>query len=215
MPYVEAASPTHPSLLDVGHVVDELLGVVNVPNGVWIDETGSIVRPAEPAWPGVQVDRGSRTASMGDDLPERLDRMMELAGRIESDRDAYAVAIRDWAANGASSTYALAADEVVARSGERGERGATAAAHFELAQHFERAGDHATAITHFSNAHELAPDNWTYRRQAWSLEASPIPGPLERFWQGPIDGEKWPYRGDWVTDIAASGPENYYPAFRP
>ena len=29
----------------------ELFGVVNIPNVVWIDEDGMIVRPAEPGWP--------------------------------------------------------------------------------------------------------------------------------------------------------------------
>ena len=51
-PFVDKANANHPSLLDEAHVVDELFGVVNVPNGVWIDEDGMIVRPAEPAHPG-------------------------------------------------------------------------------------------------------------------------------------------------------------------
>ena len=51
-PSIEAAHPDHPTLIDQAHVLDELFGVVNVPNGVWIDEDGMIVRPAEPAHPG-------------------------------------------------------------------------------------------------------------------------------------------------------------------
>jgi hypothetical protein len=51
-PYIEAAHPEHPSLLDPTHQVDSLFGVVNIPNVVWIDEAGMIVRPAEPGWPG-------------------------------------------------------------------------------------------------------------------------------------------------------------------
>src|SRR5258708_31844892 len=51
-PWMEAANPDHPSLIDQAHLLDELLGVVNVPNGVWIDEQGMIVRPPEPAYPG-------------------------------------------------------------------------------------------------------------------------------------------------------------------
>ena len=49
--WIEAAAPRHPALIDRAHVVDELLGIVNVPSGVWIDEGGAIVRPAEPAVP--------------------------------------------------------------------------------------------------------------------------------------------------------------------
>ena len=35
--------------------MDALFGVVNIPNVVWIDEDGVIVRPAEPGWPGPTV----------------------------------------------------------------------------------------------------------------------------------------------------------------
>ena len=37
-PFVEAAAPQHPTLLDVAHRVDAAFGVVNIPNAVWIDE---------------------------------------------------------------------------------------------------------------------------------------------------------------------------------
>jgi hypothetical protein len=47
----QPVNPNHPSLIDSAHVVDEMLGVINVPNSVWIDENGMIVRSAEPAWP--------------------------------------------------------------------------------------------------------------------------------------------------------------------
>ena len=50
--YIEAAQPEHPSLIDQAHICDDLLGFINVPMSVWIDENGMIVRPAEPAWPG-------------------------------------------------------------------------------------------------------------------------------------------------------------------
>ena len=48
-PFIEAAQPEHPSLIDQAHVTDELFGFVNVPNAVWIDEAGMIVRPAHGA----------------------------------------------------------------------------------------------------------------------------------------------------------------------
>ena len=50
--FIEQARPAHPSLIDSAHVTDELFGFVNVPNAVWIDESGTIVRPAEAAMPG-------------------------------------------------------------------------------------------------------------------------------------------------------------------
>ncbi len=54
-PFIEAAAPAHPSLIDTTHQMDALFGVVNIPNVVWIDENGVIVRPAEPGWPGPTV----------------------------------------------------------------------------------------------------------------------------------------------------------------
>src|ERR1700749_3242108 len=41
----EPASPTHPSLVDPSFRLVELLGITNVPFGMWIDETGTIRRP--------------------------------------------------------------------------------------------------------------------------------------------------------------------------
>jgi hypothetical protein len=51
-PWIDAARPEHPSLIDAAHRLDELLGISNVPTGVWIDEEGVLVRPPEPAFPG-------------------------------------------------------------------------------------------------------------------------------------------------------------------
>jgi hypothetical protein len=194
--------------LDVAHRVDELFGIVNIPNAVWIDEDGRIVRPAEPAWPAAREASGRR-APFGADLPDRMAEIMDEASRIVAwTADGYADAVRDWARNGAASRFVLPPDEVVARSGGRDRDGSAAAAHFALAQHLERGGDHAGAVGHFRDAHRLAPDNWTYKRQAWSLEGPE--GPLRRFWQGPVEGEDWPYESDWLTDIRATGATDYY-----
>src|SRR5438128_2289840 len=46
-PYVEDASPEHPSLVDHSHQMDVLFGVTNIPSAIWIDERGTIVRPPE------------------------------------------------------------------------------------------------------------------------------------------------------------------------
>ncbi len=43
--FIEAAQPEHPSLIDRHHVLAELFGVVNIPQSIWIDEQGMIVRP--------------------------------------------------------------------------------------------------------------------------------------------------------------------------
>ena len=46
-PWIDLAKPEHPALIDQAHLLDELLGVANVPTGVWIDEEGMIVRPGQ------------------------------------------------------------------------------------------------------------------------------------------------------------------------
>jgi tetratricopeptide (TPR) repeat protein len=193
--WIEAAWPEHPSLIDQAHVVDELFGITNVPSGVWIDEHGSIVRPPEPAFPSRPsfLDR-----TLPADAPPRLRTRVELARRIRVEPDRYVAALRDWVQHGPASRYALGPDEVLRRSRPRPVDEATAAAHFELGQHLYRLGRRELAVEHFRRAHRLQPDNWTYKRQAWSL-ADPEQGPTDL------------YDSDWVRDVQRIGPEQYYP----
>jgi hypothetical protein len=215
-PWVEAARPTHPSLLDVTHALGEQLGVVNIPNGTWIDEEGVIVRPAEAAWPGARPAPPDDAAAPPVEMPERIATIMGHAARIVADREAYADALRDWVAHGADSRFALSPEAVIARSQPRDRARAEAAAHFELAQWLHRSGRHDAAVAHFRAAHERQPENWTYKRQAWELE-SRVGGAFDRFWQGPVPGREadWPYPGDWLRDVEAIGAEQYYPRFEP
>jgi len=195
-PWIEAAKPEHPSLIDQAHVVDELFGIVNVPSGVWIDEEGMIVRPPEPAFPRrPQVVRRDTPA----DAPPRMVALMEAVRKIQIDPETYVAALRDWVANGPDSRFALPPWEVIERSRPRPIEQATAAAHFELGQYLHRNGQTEAAVLHFREAHRLQPDNWTYKRQAWTF-VDPS--------QGPTDV----YDGDWLTDVLTIGPENYYPA---
>ena len=48
-PWIEAAKPDYPCLIDRDHHVADLYNMVNVPQAVWIDEEGRIVRPPENA----------------------------------------------------------------------------------------------------------------------------------------------------------------------
>ncbi len=85
-PWIEAASPEHPSLVDEHHVCDELFGITNVPMAVWIDEDGMIVRPAEPA----SVEASAlRDMEVPDGLPERLHDMLVEVTHIRDDSAAY------------------------------------------------------------------------------------------------------------------------------
>jgi len=213
--FIEAARPEHPALIDQHHVLAELFGVTNIPQSVWIDECGTIVRPAEtaPAPPGPPRQR---TIQPTGTLPQRFLEIMGEAMKIPNEAETYHAALRDWVRHGAASRFALPPEEVIARSRPRNESIARGHAHFELATELERRGDHQAAIRHFREAHRLVPDSWTFRRQAWSLEPG-ADGALARFWQGPSadDPDSWPYDGDWLTDIRKSGPEHYNDPFRP
>jgi tetratricopeptide (TPR) repeat protein len=218
-PYIEAAAPEHPSLIDQGHKSAELFGFINIPNAVWIDEDGVIVRPSETAPGPASIEREARNPFAGMEPPQHL---MEIAGEavnIQSSPAEYEAAIRDWVAKGADSQFALSADEVIARSQPRDGDAATGQAHFELAARLEAMGHHDDAVPHYREAHRLTPNNFSYKRQAWSLEPSggDLAGPVTRFWQGPVEGaeDQWPYEGDWLSEVRAKGAENYYEAWKP
>ncbi len=206
--FIEAAQPEHPSLIDRHHVVDELFGIVNVPNAVWIDEQGMIVRPAEPA----SIERSSlRDMDIPEGLPDELRDVLVEAKAIRDDSAEYRAAIYDWVEHGAASRYALSPQEVIDRSQPRGRDEAAAAAAFELGLHFEQQGDHAGAVQWWREAHRFDPHNWTYKRQAWSIETTP-PGALSDMAQGPTDA----YEGNWAADVKRlGGGAQYYPAFQP
>jgi hypothetical protein len=195
-PWIERAGAKHPSLIDAAHSLDELFGIVNVPSGVWIDADGVIVRPPETAYPRrpTFLDRDPRP----EDPPHIRERVLTVK-RLRIDADRYMTALRDWVRLGRGSRYALAPSEVVRRGRGRSRDEATAAAHFELAQHLYLSGNPEAAVPHFRQAHRLQPDNWTYKRQAWSF-ADPSQGPTAL------------YDGDWLTDVQKIGAENYYPA---
>lgn len=211
--FMEATSGSHPQLLDTHHLLAERFGVINIPSAFWVDEQGQIVRPPEPA-PAPPVERAPRPRPEGP-MPERFRQMAQEAMKIPNDATSYHEALRDWATND-QSRFALSRDEVLERSRPRSPDVALGHAHFELASHLELQGDHDGAIEHFRAAHELVPDSWTFRRQAWSLEGGPE-GPLARFWQGPSeeDPDAWPYESGWLEAVRDVGPENYNAKFKP
>jgi hypothetical protein len=212
-PFIEAAHCEHPALIDVAHATTAEFGVLNVPNGVWIDEHGTIVRPAEPAWPGGTSKMPDFTVPKSA-IPRSRQVVEAIAGKIVVDRNSYAAAIRDWARHGAASTFVLSPEQVIARSIPRPPEVAEAAAHFELGQHFWASGERAGAIAHFRAAHRLQPDNWAYKRQAWSLvSAEAAPEAYGMFLQGPLPGheEDWPFDSDFLHDVQQIGPGEYYP----
>ena len=88
---------------------------INVPMGVWIDENGRVVRPAEPAW------AASRTDVYGG-------KPLEIEGEL------YVAALRDWVANGDTSEYVLSDEEFARRVKPRSPAEMEADASFKLAR---------------------------------------------------------------------------------
>jgi hypothetical protein len=154
-----------------------------------------IVRPPEPAFPWRPRAPSEELLAQ---LPPLLAEMLTEAQKIEIDPEPYVAALRDWVANGSSSRFALSPEEVVERSAPRDPERARAAACFEMGQRLHRSGAGDDAIPWFREAHRLAPENWTYKRQAWTF-ADPL--------QGPSDA----YESDWLTEVRRVGAENYYP----
>src|SRR4051794_26565453 len=159
----------------------EKFGVFNIPNGIWIDESGTIVRPAEAANPRTEGATGRYEPIAG--LPDRMNEILDEASRIQVSID-YVAMLRDWVEHGADSRFALSPDEVVRRSRPRDQSVAEGQAHFELGAHLWSLGDQSGAEEHWREAHRLDPDNFSYKRQAWSL-APPGTGGFERVWEGP------------------------------
>jgi tetratricopeptide (TPR) repeat protein len=156
LPWIEAAKPTYPVLIDREHRLAELYGIVNVPQAVWIDEAGRIVRPAEPAgaYEGFRrMDRATR------EMPEEVARLTAQA------KATYLDAIRDWARNGARSTHALAAAQARAHLPAMSEDAATAQALFRLAQALFRRGERDEAERWMREASRLHPESWCIWRQ--------------------------------------------------
>ena len=168
--WIDAASPTHPSLIDTRHVTGELFGFVNIPMAVWIDESGTIVRNAESA----SIERSPlRDMEIPEGLPDRMRQMFTEVKAIPDHAEAYRAAIVDWAQRGAESPFALSPDEVIARSQPRDGDAARATAAFELGVHLRATVGLDAAIPWWKEAHRLDPSNWTYKRQAWTLSTTP------------------------------------------
>jgi tetratricopeptide (TPR) repeat protein len=144
--WIEAAKPEYTVLIDETHLVTRLYDMVNVPTAVWINEQGRIVRPNEVAY----VD--NRYTSMH---------------KLEAEE--YLNAIRDWAANGDRSVFALSEKELKERLAPQNPDWARAAAEFGLAEFLFHQGQSAASIRHYKEAQRLNPDNWNYKRQAWAL----------------------------------------------
>jgi len=204
-PFIAAASPEHPSLIDEAHVAAERFGFVNVPNAVWIDEAGIIVRPAHAAHVKTSNLREIEvTPDMG-----YLGEMLTELQKFNVDPAGYRAAISDWVEHGADSRFALSPDQVIGASRPRPREHAEAAAAFDIAQHLHRAGYPDDVVVWFKRAHELHPENWTYKRQAWTFVTTPDGEPSDLI---QVDSDV--YGTSWLEEVRRLGPETYYEPFR-
>lgn len=177
----------------------ELFGITNVPFGLWVDEQGTIVRPAEVAFAPRDQASGpeaeARAAAAAAAMPEHLRPVMEGMRKNMGDTHRYVAALRDWVTKGADSHWTLSPGEVVERSRPRPPEVAMAAAEFELGQHLHREGHVLDAVPHFQEAHRLDPQNWSYPRNAMSLvNAAEV------------------YGTDLLSEVARVGADSFYPA---
>jgi hypothetical protein len=193
-PFAEEAKATHLSLLDQALLTVELFGFTNVPFGLWIDETGTIVRPAEVAFPSRGPDPQSQ--SIVANLPEETRRVVEGMTANLGDTRRYTEAVRDWVANGSKSRFVLSPEQVVSYSRPFPAELGLAASEFALGQHLHRNGYGRDAVAHFQQAHRLDPQNWAYKREAYSL--------VDPSW-----GQA--YERDLLSDVAAIGTDTFYP----
>jgi hypothetical protein len=201
--WIDAAAPSspelaHTALIDTRHCTDELFGFINIPMAVWIDEAGTIVRPAE----GASIERSPlRDMEIPEGLPERIERMLREVKKIPDNAADYRAAIEHWVEHGSESPFALSPEDVVERSQPRGEDEARAAACFELGEHLLRTVGHDAAVPWWREAHRLHPANWTYKRQAWTLATTP-PGAAEN---DLIQEAGDVYGTSWLDDVVKGG----------
>ena len=195
-PWIEAARPEYPVLIDRTHLVAELYNMVNVPQAVWIDEHGRIVRPAENAgaFEGFRaMDRKTRK------MPDAV------AARVAQAKATYVAAVRDWVEKGAASVHAFDVGEARAHVARMDEAVAAAHASFRFGQALLQRGRDAEAQAFLDEARRLHPESWNIWRQlAETNEMGLAAGPEfwarvdalgERHYYPPVDMQGMPTEG--------------------
>ncbi len=153
-PWIEAARPTHPALIDVRHRLADLYNMVNVPTVAWIDERGRIVRPNDVAF--------------------GTDTFRQITG-IEAAR--HLGALRAWVAGTAPVMPAERARELQRLPSATDQQ---ARAEFGLGQWLFEQGRPEAAARHFVAAGELAPHDFMIRRGTMPIRGIDPMGPAFR-----------------------------------
>ena len=185
-PWIEEAAPSYPALIDRDHRVADLYNMVNVPQEVWIDEEGHIVRPAENAG-AFEAFRSLNFETMT--VPE------DKAATAANAKSTYVDAVRDWALSGAASVHVFdsgrARDHTTAPSAEI----AQAHCHFRLGQYLLRQDRAGEGNEQLAEASRLHPTSWNIWRQAAEVNETGLAAGPE-FW----------------ARVNALGDDRYYPA---
>ena len=168
-PWIEKAAPTYPALIDRDHRVAELYNLVNVPQAVWIDESGHVVRPPEPA--GAFDFLNKRDPNAGMMTPELMERSRET-------RLMYLNALKDWVANGEASQYAYSEEDARAKTETPDATVLRAHASFRLGQYLVANGRESEGRGLVEEAKRLHPDSWAmFREAAEKLDSGIAAGP--------------------------------------
>ena len=169
-PWIEQAKSTYWQLIDTDHRLEDLYNLVNVPQAIWIDEQGRIVRPPENA--------GSTDHFRRMDLKTRTMTPEDQAARLAA-RQAYLDAVRAWATTG---KHALPADAARASLPKVTPAIAESRARFRLGVWLRANGRAAEGDLQMAEASRLHPDSWSLWRQAADLdEVGKASGP--DFWK--------------------------------
>ena len=142
-PHIDAAHPSHPSLVDRDHIVSQRYGFINVPTVIWIDEQGTIVRPP-------RVEHGSNKYAFVHKL----------------DCEPHLRALRHWIETGETD---FAAESVGQQMPLPTFEEQLARAEHAMAWYLHQQGRDAAAKTHWDHAIALSPHDWTIRRGSMRL----------------------------------------------
>jgi hypothetical protein len=157
-PWIEAASPTHPSLIDMTHTLADRYNIVNVPTILWIDERGRIVRPNDVAFGTDTFKPITGVAAAG-----------------------HLAALRAWVRGEAAALPEARVHALQTLPTDDDQR---ARAEFGLGEWLFREGRTAAAARHFERAGELAPHDFTIRRGTMPMRGIDPMGPQFREMRG-------------------------------
>jgi hypothetical protein len=153
-PWIEAAQPAHPSLIDPWHVVPDLFNIVNVPTAVWVDERGRLARPADVAF--------------------GTDTFRHITGIAA---EAHLGALRRWVSG---EVPTLPPDRVRALVAVPSPSDQQARTEFAIGRWLWERGRRDAASRHFDHAGALAPHDFTIRRGTMPMLGHDPMGPSFR-----------------------------------